>query len=201
MFFFQFGCAVTASTIVSGALAERCRFEAYFIYSIFITGFIYPLPAHWAWSENGWLRTRSPWPNVTFIDLAGSGVVHLSGGTAALMGAIFIGPRIGRFNDSRRAVRKRGYHIPGHSVPLASLGSFILMLGFLAFNGGCAKSVINNEHGGSVGMIFVNTIMASSGGAMMAVATDLLYAKVFCFPPELLIKIISTKIDKRTGHY
>ena len=81
-FFFQFGCAVTASTIVSGALAERCRFEAYFIYSMLITGFIYPLPAHWAWSENGWLRTRAPWPNVTFIDLAGSGVVHLCGGTA-----------------------------------------------------------------------------------------------------------------------
>ena len=100
-------------------------------------------------------------------------------GTAALTGAIFIGPRIGRFNNSSRAVRKRGYHIPGHSVPLASLGSFILMLGFFAFNGGCAKPFVNNEHGGSIGTIFVNTMMAGSGGAMMAVATDLLYAKVF----------------------
>ena len=79
--FFQFAFAVTSSTIVSGALAERCRFEAYFVYSIFITGMIYPFVAHWTWSEHGWLRSRAPWPNVSFIDYAGSGTVHLTGGT------------------------------------------------------------------------------------------------------------------------
>lgn len=174
--FFQFAFAVTASTIVSGALAERCRFEAYFIYSALITGLIYPVVAHWTWSERGWLRSAAPWSSVNFIDYAGSGTVHLTGGTAAFMGAWCIGPRSGRFVNARRAIHKRGYSMPGHSVPLVALGGFILLLGFLAFNGGSAEHMVNDAP--MVASIFMNTLLSSSGGAIVSVLCDRLHAKV-----------------------
>ena len=123
-FFFQFTFAATASTIVSGALAERCNFIAYVVYALLLTGFIYPILAHWTWHSQGWLAQQG------FHDYAGAGVVHLCGGVCALIGAWMMGPRSGRF------IQDEVVDMPGHSVPLSALGGMILVFGFLAQSAG-----------------------------------------------------------------
>lgn len=150
---FQFVFAATSATIVSGSVAERCSFNAYFIYSIMLTGFVYPVIAHWAWSGDGWLGAQS------YHDFAGSGVVHLTGGVSALVGAIMLGPRIGRFGEG-------GCEIRGHSVPLAGLGGFILLFGFLAFNGGSQGSISNPGDAATVARAVVNTIISGCCGGL-----------------------------------
>eukprot|EP00899_Mesostigma_viride_P023765 jgi/Mesvir1/4573/Mv21427-RA.4 len=130
--FFSWAFAASAATVVSGAVAERCRFRAYAIYTCAITGFIYPVVVHWVWSSDGWLSgTKVP---VTLaangvIDLSGSGVVNLTGGSAALMATYFLGPRIGKFSASGQP-----NDIKGHSTPLSALGAFILWFSWYGFN-------------------------------------------------------------------
>jgi Amt family ammonium transporter len=158
---FQVVFAATAATIVSGAMAERTRFAGYLCYSFLITLVIYPVFGHWAWgnllnSENdgsgAWLA------NMGFIDFAGSTVVHSVGGWAALAGAMVLGPRLGKFGkDGKPRV------IPGHSLTLASLGVFILFLGWFGFNAGSTTTA-----DGSVARIAVNTLLAGALGAMAA---------------------------------
>ena len=123
--------AATAATIVSGAIAERCQFFAYFAYSIIITGWVYPPVSHRAWDGSGCLAHTG-----YFKDFAGSGVVHLMGASCALIGCYFMGPRRGRFNKKGNPIDR-----PGHSVPLAGLVGFILIFGFLAFNGGSQTKI------------------------------------------------------------
>ncbi|XP_062592526.1 putative ammonium transporter 1 isoform X1 [Saccostrea cucullata] len=176
LFFFQFTFAATASTIVSGAVAERCEFVAYFVYSVFITGFIYPVVTHWAWSSGGWLTigdTYSSLDNesVGYQDFAGSGVVHVLGGIAAFMGAVMLGPRIGRFHRSSKTVAP----IRGHSVPIAALGGFILFFGFLAFNGGSQLSISNPGDGNAVSIAVVNTVISGSCAAFMSLILNRLH--------------------------
>ena len=124
---FQWAFAATAATIVSGAVAERCKFVAYLAYTTALTAFIYPVVVHWAWSSEGWLSAwvdekKQPFLKANgFMDFAGSGVVHMTGGAAALMGSIFLGPRTGRFTPTGSVV-----DMPGHSTVLAALGTFIL---------------------------------------------------------------------------
>src|SRR5690606_26720297 len=120
--FFQFALAATAATIVSGAMAERTKFGAYIVYTVFITAFIYPVVTHWVWDGNGWLTafTDDAFNGVGVIDFAGSTVVLSVGGGAALVGAMVVGARAGRFTDGRVGA------IPGHSLPLGVLGVFIL---------------------------------------------------------------------------
>jgi Amt family ammonium transporter len=136
--FFQMVFAATASTIVNGAVAERVSFCAYLTYSLFITGFVYPVVSHWGWSSTGWLanppESAGMPPGVGMKDFAGSGIVHCTGGIAALVAATLMGPRIGRFDEENG--KTKSFLIPGHSVPFTVLGGFILFLGFLAFNGG-----------------------------------------------------------------
>lgn len=115
-------CATTA-TIISGAVAERFKFNSYLIVSICMTGFIYPIIGHWVWG-GGWLATLG------FSDFAGSGAVHAVGGFAALMGSFLVGPRIGKYVDGKVNV------IPGHNIPMAMLGGFILWVGWYGFNPG-----------------------------------------------------------------
>ena len=158
--FFQFVFAATAATIVSGAVAERCSFTAYFVYSLFITGFVYPVVTHWGWTEEGWLAVGG------YSDFAGSGLVHLLGAVAALCGAAFLGPRLGRFGTGlfdvdKNAVAKGG-KIEGHSVPLAALGGFLLIVGFFSFNGGSLLSIHNPTDGPTYGKIVTNTMLAGS---------------------------------------
>nr|XP_045598905.1 putative ammonium transporter 1 [Procambarus clarkii] len=149
---FQFAFAATAATIVSGSMAERCAFNAYLICSVMLSGVVYPVVSHWTWSDIGWLKTQH------YQDFGGSGVVHLTGGVAALVGAVILGPRIGRFGP-------KGKEIRGHSVPLAAQGFLILLFGFLAFNGGFQASISHEVDALAIAKVVFNTaISASSGG-------------------------------------
>ena len=125
-FFFQAAFAATAATIVSGAMAERTKFKSYFIYSFFLTALIYPIVLRWTWG-GGWLAQLS----TPFSDFAGSTIVHATGGWAAMMGAIVLGPRLGRF-----AKDGKPRPIPGHSIPFVVLGALILFIGWFGFNPG-----------------------------------------------------------------
>jgi ammonium transporter, Amt family len=157
---FQVVFAATAATIVSGAMAERTKFSGYLIYSIFISGLIYPIFGSWAWGSlfngSGWLE------GLGFIDFAGSTVVHSVGGWAALAGAIVLGPRIGKYAKDGTA-----RPILGHSMTLAALGVFILWLGWFGFNPGSTTTADK-----SIAMIFVNTNMAAAAGAIVAMFTS-----------------------------
>ena len=153
---FQVVFAATAATIVSGAMAERTKFAAYLIYSIFISALIYPVFGSWAWGSlfkgGGWLESLG------FIDFAGSTVVHSVGGWAALAGAIVLGPRLGKYGKDG-AIKP----ILGHNMPLAALGVFILWLGWFGFNPGSTTAASKD-----IAMIFVNTNLAAAAGAVTA---------------------------------
>jgi ammonium transporter, Amt family len=154
---FQVVFAATAATIVSGAMAERTKFSSYLIYSVFVSGLIYPISGHWIWSGDGWLAS------VGFHDFAGSTVVHSVGGWAALAGAIILGPRAGKYLKlNGKTVVKA---IPGHNMPLAALGVFILWFGWYGFNAG---STLSGTDSGIAGIAVTTTLAASAGaiGAM-----------------------------------
>lgn len=157
---FQVVFAATAATIVSGAMAERTKFQGYIFYSIFISGLIYPVFGSWAWGSlfngSGWLE------GFGFIDFAGSTVVHSVGGWAALAGAIVLGPRLGKYTKDGKIKP-----ILGHNMPLAALGVFILWLGWFGFNPGSTTTADK-----SIAMIFVNTNLAAAAGAIAALATS-----------------------------
>jgi len=163
--FFQFVFAATAATIVSGAIAERCNFSAYFAYSILITGWVYPPITHWGWDgDNGGFLGNMQFGGeepYAYSDFAGSGIVHVTGGVCALVGCYFIGPRMGRFTKTGQPI-----DMPGHSVPLAGLGGFILLVGFLAFNGGSQLAISNEGDAAVVGLAIANTILGGATGGM-----------------------------------
>ncbi|XP_071957029.1 putative ammonium transporter 1 [Antedon mediterranea] len=161
--FFQFVFAATAATIVSGSMAERTEFVAYLVYSVILTGFIYPVVTHWAWSDDGWLTEMPNNPQIAFDDFAGSAVVHILGGSVALIGAVMLGPRIGRFDANGKPIT-----IHGHTVPFAALGGFILFLGFLGFNGGSQGSISNDGDGVVVAESIVNTVLSGGVAALCA---------------------------------
>ncbi|MEW5772942.1 MAG: ammonium transporter [Thermodesulfobacteriota bacterium] len=152
--FFQSVFAATAATIVSGAMAERTRFGAYILVSIVITGLIYPISGHWAWG-GGWLSSMG------FLDFAGSTVVHSVGGWAALAGAMVLGPRLGKYSPDGKARA-----IPGHNIPMAGLGVFILWFGWFGFNAG---STVTAD--GAIGYIAANTCLAGCAGMAAAMVT------------------------------
>lgn len=158
-FIFQTVFAATAATIVSGAMAERTKFSSYLIYSIAISGIIYPISGHWAWGSlfngEGWLE------GLGFIDFAGSTVVHSVGGWAALAGAIVLGPRLGKYGKDGKAKA-----LPGHSIPLAALGVFILWMGWFGFNPGSTTTADM-----TIGRIAVTTNLAAAAGAITAMIT------------------------------
>jgi len=153
---FQVVFAATAATIVSGAMAERTKFSAYLVYSFFVSALIYPIFGSWAWGSlfhgSGWLE------KLGFIDFAGSTVVHSVGGWVALAGAMVLGPRLGKYTKDG-GIRP----ILGHNIPLASLGVFILWVGWFGFNPGSTTTADT-----SIAMIFVNTNLAAATGAVIA---------------------------------
>ncbi|CAK5114814.1 unnamed protein product [Meloidogyne enterolobii] len=165
-FFFQYVFAARASTIISGAVAERAEFTTFLAYSLFVPAIVYPILTHWGWSDQGWLargiRIDSSNYHTTYMDFAGAGVVHLCGGVISLVAAWMIGPRAGRFSPNGHATR-----IEGHSVPLASLGGFILMLGFLAFNGGSAVDIARPGSGQLVAKAMVITLICGAFAAIV----------------------------------
>jgi Amt family ammonium transporter len=129
--FFQFAFSATAVTIVAGTLAERCKMTAYFSYSMFLTGFVYPVIVHAVWSSNGFLSafSRDPLGGIGVIDFAGSGVVHVTGGMTALIATMILGPRRGRFYDDDGNVLDEPVAFKGQSMALQLLGTLVLWFG------------------------------------------------------------------------
>lgn len=154
-FLFQTAFAATAATIVSGAMAGRTKFKAYIGYTVFITGLIYPIFGHWMWG-GGWLADRQ------FLDFAGSTVVHATGAWAAMVGAIFVGPRLGKFGKDGKPRA-----IPGHSVPMAILGTLILWVGWYGFNPGSQLAADFPI----VADVAVTTTLAAAAGGVTAMFT------------------------------
>ncbi len=157
-FLFQLGFAVTAVTIVSGALAERASFASYLAASFFVALIVYPVFGHWAWGS-AWVEGNQAWlADLGFMDFAGSTVVHSVGAWVALVGAWFVGPRLGRFRPDGEPES-----FAPSSIPMAALGALILTLGWWGFNGGSTLAF-----DGSVGSIITNTLLAGSAGSGVA---------------------------------
>ncbi|ADU61974.1 MAG: ammonium transporter [Pseudodesulfovibrio sp.] len=157
--FFQSVFAATAATIVSGGMAERTKFGSYVLVSIVVTGIIYPISGHWAWGSlwlgddgAGWLE------GLGFVDFAGSSVVHSVGGWIALAGALVLGPRVGKYTEDGKAKA-----IPGHNIPLAALGVFLLWFGWFGFNPGSTTTADD-----TIGLIAMNTSLAACAGVLGA---------------------------------
>jgi Amt family ammonium transporter len=158
-------CAATAS-IVSGVLAERIKLWPFLLFTFVLTAVIYPLQASWKWG-GGFLDSMG------FLDFAGSTVVHSVGGWAALAGVLILGPRIGKYKDGRVVP------MPGANLPLATLGTFILWMGWFGFNGGSQLAMGSIGDVADISRIFANTNAAAAGGALVALAlTQIFYGKV-----------------------
>ena len=165
-FFFQVVFVATAMSIVSGAVAERMKLWAFLLFAVFMTGFIYPVQGYWKWG-GGWLD------GIGFNDFAGSGIVHLCGASAALAGVLLLGARKGKYGKDGSINA-----IPGANLPLATLGTFILWLGWFGFNGGSQLVVSNISDANAVAGVFVNTNMAAAGGMVLGLITArLLFGK------------------------
>lgn len=154
-YLFQLVFCATAATIVAGAMAERTKFVAYIFYSIAITAIIYPIVGHWIWG-GGWLAELGMW------DFAGSTVVHSTGGWLALVGAIMLGPRTGKYNMDGSSNA-----LPGHSIPLATLGTFILWFGWFGFNPGSTMALVRD-----IAHIAATTNIAAAAGGISAMFTS-----------------------------
>lgn len=155
-FFFQVVFVATAMSVVSGAVAERMKLMSFFVFAIVFTAFIYPMQGYWKWG-GGFLD------GLGFLDFAGSGVVHMAGAAAALAGVLLLGARKGKYSADGESRA-----IPGANLPLATLGTFILWLGWFGFNGGSELKISNVDEANAVAQIFVNTLMAAAGGVIGA---------------------------------
>ena len=151
--FIQLGFAIAAISIVSGAVAERMKVWAYTLFVVIFCAVMYPLAANWVWNPNGWLALRG------FNDFAGSSAVHAMGGFAALAAAIVLGPRLGKYDKNGKPVA-----IPGHNLPLAAIGGFVLWFGWFGFNPGSTLAAVGNWE--LIGVVATNTFLASAAGGM-----------------------------------
>jgi Amt family ammonium transporter len=155
-FFFQVVFVATAMSIVSGAVAERMKLFAFLAFAVVLTGFIYPMEGYWTWG-GGFLSEMG------FVDFAGSAIVHGAGAAAALAGVILLGARKGKYGKNGEI-----YPIPGSNLPLATLGTFILWMGWFGFNGGSQLLLSDKENATAVGQILLNTNAAAAMGAIAA---------------------------------
>lgn len=155
-FFFQVVFVATAMSIVSGAVAERMKLWSFLVFTVVLTGFIYPLEGYWTWG-GGFLSQAG------FSDFAGSGIVHMAGAAAALAGVLLLGARKGKYGKNGEV-----HPIPGSNMPLATLGTFILWMGWFGFNGGSQLMISDADNAGAVGKIFLNTNAAAAAGAVAA---------------------------------
>lgn len=161
-FFFQVVFVATAMSIVSGAVAERMKLWAFFIFAIVMTGFIYPMEGGWTWGGNSVFGMYE----LSYSDYAGSGIVHLAGATAALAGVLLLGPRKGKYTADGKSRA-----IPGANLPLATLGTFILWMGWFGFNGGSTLKLGGIAVANEVAYVFLNTNAAAAGGLIAALLT------------------------------
>ncbi|MEI4550167.1 ammonium transporter [Pseudoalteromonas spongiae] len=155
-FFFQVVFVATAMSIVSGAVAERMKLWSFLVFCVVLTGFIYPLEGYWTWGD-GFLSEMG------FVDFAGSGIVHMAGAAAALAGVLLLGARKGKYGKNGEI-----YPIPGSNLPLATLGTFILWMGWFGFNGGSQLLLSDKENATAVSQILLNTNAAAAAGAISA---------------------------------
>ncbi|MDE2670342.1 MAG: ammonium transporter [Chloroflexota bacterium] len=159
--FFQFAFAAAAATIVAGALAGRTKYSAYLIYTVVVTGFIYPVVVHWGWDGTTWMGafTDDIWLGNGYVDFAGSGIVHTVGGITGLMGAIAVGARLGKYgpNGEVRA-------IPGHNISIATIGMFILWFGWYGFNPGSTLGLSGGGASLAASVAVTTTLAAGAGG-------------------------------------
>ncbi|WP_077530246.1 ammonium transporter [Vreelandella utahensis] len=171
-FFFQVVFVATAMSIVSGAVAERMKLWAFFAFAVVLTGFIYPMEGAWTWGGAEVFGMYNL-ADLGFSDFAGSGIVHMAGAAAALAGVLLLGPRKGKYgaNGEIRA-------IPGANLPLATLGTFILWMGWFGFNGGSVLAAASVESANSIAIVFLNTNTAAAGGAIAAlIVARLMFGK------------------------
>lgn len=171
-FFFQVVFVATAMSIVSGAVAERMKLWAFLLFAVVMTGFIYPVEGNWTWGGEAVFGLYTL-EDLGFSDFAGSGIVHMAGASAALAGVMLLGARAGKYgNDGKPRA------IPGANMPLATLGTFILWLGWFGFNGGSVLATASTESANSVAIVFLNTNAAAGGGLIAALITArLLFGK------------------------
>jgi len=170
--FFQFTFAATAATIVAGTVAERCKMSAYLAYSLMLTAFVYPVVVHAIWSNDGFLSAfnENKLRDVGMIDFAGSGVVHMCGGTTALVAAIILGPRKGRFYDEDGNSLPKPVSFAPHSVSLQVLGTFILWVGWYGFNPGSTLGI--DGYGDVAALCAVTTTLSAACGCVSSMFTD-----------------------------
>jgi Amt family ammonium transporter len=161
-FFFQVVFVATAMSIVSGAVAERMKLWAFLAFAVVMTGFIYPMEGSWTWGGNAVFGMYTL-GDLGFSDFAGSGIVHMAGAAAALAGVILLGARKGKYGKNGEVQA-----IPGANLPLATLGTFILWMGWFGFNGGSVLKLGDIANANAVAMVFLNTNTAAAGGAIAA---------------------------------
>ncbi len=165
-FFFQVVFVATAMSIVSGAVAERMKLWAFLIFAVFMTGVIYPLEGSWTWNGADVFGLYNL-GDLGFSDFAGSGIVHMAGAAAALAGVILLGARKGKYGSDGQV-----YALPGANLPLATLGTFILWMGWFGFNGGSVLKLGDIANANAVAVVFLNTNTAAAGGAVAALLTS-----------------------------
>ena len=178
-FFFQVVFVATAMSIVSGAVAERMRLWAFLAFTVVLTGFIYPMEGSWTWNGEAvfGLYTLG---DLGFSDFAGSGIVHMAGASAALAGVLLLGARKGKYTQDGKVNA-----IPGANLPLATLGTFILWMGWFGFNGGSVLKLADSNSANSVAMVFLNTNAAAAAGAIAA----LILAKILFKKADLTMTL------------
>ena len=178
-FFFQVVFVATAMSIVSGAVAERMKLWAFLAFAVVLTGFIYPMEGSWTWGSQPVFGLYSL-GDLGYVDFAGSGIVHMAGAAAALAGVIVLGARKGKYGKDGKANA-----IPGANLPLATLGMFILWMGWFGFNGGSVLALASVESANAVAVVFLNTNMAAAGGLVAA----LLLARVLFGKADLTMAL------------
>ncbi len=178
-FFFQVVFVATAMSIVSGAVAERMKLFAFLAFAVVMTGFIYPMEGSWTWGGNSVFGIYTL-GDLGFLDFAGSGIVHMAGAAAALAGVILVGARSGKYGSNGEVNA-----IPGANLPLATLGTFILWLGWFGFNGGSVLATATVDSANAVAVVFMNTNLAAAGGCIGA----LILAKIMFGKADLTMAL------------
>ncbi|HEX21897.1 MAG TPA: ammonium transporter [Chromatiales bacterium] len=172
-FFFQVVFVATAMSIVSGAVAERMKLWSFMLFAVVMTGFIYPMEGYWTWGGGSVFGLFSLGDDFGFLDFAGSGIVHMAGAAAALAGVLVLGARKGKYGADGSV-----HPIPGANLPLATLGTFILWMGWFGFNGGSVLKLGDMASANAVAMVFLNTNAAAAGGVIAAlIVARLLFGK------------------------
>jgi len=179
-FYFQVVFVATAMSIVSGAVAERMKLFSFFVFAAIFTAIIYPIEGLWTWGGASVFGLYSLGDDFGFLDFAGSGIVHMAGAAAALAGVLILGPRKGKYDKDGNAKP-----MPGANLPLATLGTFILWMGWFGFNGGSVLAMASKESADAVAMVFLNTNAAAAGGVIAA----LLLAKAWFGKADLTMAL------------